>query len=226
VDLSGGAQVFDWDFLIACFPELTDAFLITISAAILGFLFASIIGLIVAVIVEIKVPILHRALLWGNEFVRGTPLLVQMFFLFYVLPDWGINLGPMQAGILALGIHYASYCSEAYRSGIRAIPKSQWDATKALNLGLPTTLRAVILPQMFRVVTPMLGNYLIAIFKDTPLLSAITVVEVLQVAKILGANNFKYLEPLTAIGFLFLLVSLVAAYLVRKLERKLELSYA
>jgi len=89
MDLSGGAQVFDWDFLIACFPELTDAFLITISAAILGFLFASIIGLIVAVIVEIKVPILYRALLWGNEFVRGTPLLVQMFF--FILCSTGLG---------------------------------------------------------------------------------------------------------------------------------------
>src|SRR5690606_17318826 len=156
------------------------------------------------------------------EFVRSTPLLVQMYFLFYVLPASGVQLTPLATGILALGVHYAAYCAEVYRAGIEAVPRGQIEAATALNLSAWRTATGVVLPQAIPPVVPALGNYLVAMFKDTPLLSAITVVELLQQSKIIGSTTFRYTEPLTLVGAMFLVLSLVAAWGVRRLERRLQ----
>jgi polar amino acid transport system permease protein len=149
-------------------------------------------------------------------------LLVQLYFLFYVLPSLGLALSPLTTGILGLGLHYAAYCSEVYRAGIESIPRGQWEAATALNLGRFTTTFKVILPQAIPPVVPALGNYLVAMFKDTPLLSAITVLEMLQQAKILGSESFRYIEPLTLVGLAFLVMSLLAAVAIRALERRFK----
>jgi polar amino acid transport system permease protein len=154
--------------------------------------------------------------------VRSTPLLVQIYFLFYVLPEAGLRLSPLAAGVAALGIHYAAYCSEVYRAGIESVPRGQWEAAAALNLGRWRTLRAVIIPQALPPVVPALGNYLVAMFKDTPLLSAITVLELLQTAKLIGAETFRYVEPLTLVGALFLVLSLASAAVIGLVERRLR----
>ena len=154
--------------------------------------------------------------------MRSTPLLVQMFFLFYVLPETGFRLSPLATGVLALGIHYAAYCAEVYRAGIEGIPKSQYEAATALNLSPARTTFAIVLPQAIPPVVPALGNYLVAMFKDTPLLSAITVLELLQRAKILGSESFRYVEPLTMVGLAFLVLSLIAASGIRRLETRLR----
>jgi polar amino acid transport system permease protein len=158
------------------------------------------------------------------EFIRSTPLLVQIFFLFYVLPEAGVRLSPLAAGVLALGVHYAAYCSEVYRAGLESVPKGQWEAAHALNLGRSRTMRSIILPQALPPVLPALGNYVVAMFKDTPLLSAITVVELLQTAKLLGAESFRYVEPLTLVGALFLVLSLASAAVIRMAERRLKIA--
>ena len=134
------------------------------------------------------------------EFVRSTPLLIQLYFVYYVLPDFGIILDPWLAGVIALGIHFSTYTSEVYRAGIDGIPQGQWLAARALNLKKLQTYRYVIIPQAIPPVVPALGNYLVAMFKVTPMLSAITVLEVLQRAKNLGNEHFRYLEPLTIVG--------------------------
>jgi len=156
------------------------------------------------------------------EFVRSTPLLVQMYFLFYVLPQSGVQMSPLATGILALGVHYAAYCAEVYRAGIESVPRGQLEAATALNMSAWRTAVGVVLPQAIPPVVPALGNYLVAMFKDTPLLSAITVVELLQQSKIIGSTTFRYTEPLTLVGVLFLLLSLVAAWGVRRLESWLK----
>jgi len=138
------------------------------------------------------------------------------------MPEFGVTLDAMPAGILALGLHYGAYCSEVYRAGLDNVPKGQWEASIALNLSPWTTFRDVILPQAIPPVVPALGNYLVALFKETPLLSAIAVLELMQTAKILGSESFQYTEPITLVGIFFLAFSLLSAAAVRQVERRLQ----
>ena len=214
--------VFEWGYALEVLPVLVQGLAVTIKATLLGMALALVLGLLLALARRAR----SRTVSWTAtgviEFVRSTPLLVQIYFLFYVLPQTGITLSPMMTGVLALGIHYAAYCAEVYRAGIESIPKGQYEAATALNLSHARTTFAIILPQAIPPVVPALGNYLVAMFKDTPLLSAITVLELLQRAKILGSESFRYVEPLTLVGIIFLVLSLVAATGIRSLEARLR----
>ena len=214
--------VFDWAYARDILPTLASALTITIQATVLGMLLAVTLGLVLAMARRAPWPVLAYPVAFVVEFVRSTPLLVQMYFLFYVLPTVGVRLSPLTTGILALGVHYAAYCAEVYRAGIESVPRGQLEAATALNMSAWRTAVGVVLPQAIPPVVPALGNYLVAMFKDTPLLSAITVVELLQQSKIIGSTTFRYTEPLTLVGVLFLLLSLVAAWGVRRLESWLK----
>ncbi|HEY7765659.1 MAG TPA: ectoine/hydroxyectoine ABC transporter permease subunit EhuD, partial [Aestuariivirgaceae bacterium] len=150
--------------------------------------------------------------------IRSTPLLIQIFFIYFVLPNFGIVLDAFAAGVLAIGIHYAAYCSEVYRAGFDNVHRGQWEAAVALNLGSWTTFRDIILPQAIPPIIPALGNYLVALFKETPLLSAIAVLELMQTAKIIGSETFRYTEPITLVGLFFLAMSLISAMGIRVVE--------
>jgi len=214
--------VFDWSFALEILPTLGSALIVTIQATLLGMLVAVTLGLVLAMLRRSRLRVVSLPVAFVIEFVRSTPLLVQMYFLFYVLPLTGLRMSPLATGIIALGLHYATYCAEVYRAGIEAVPKGQWEAATALNLSRWRTAVNVVLPQAIPPVVPALGNYLVAMFKDTPLLSAITVVELLQQSKMIGSATFRYTEPLTLVGLLFLALSLVAAWGVRGLEARLQ----
>lgn len=214
--------VFDWSFALEILPTLGSALLITIQATVLGMLVAVTLGLALALLRRSRLRIVSLPTAFVIEFVRSTPLLVQMYFLFYVLPLTGVRMSPLATGITALGLHYATYCAEVYRAGIEAVPRGQWEAATALNMSRWRTAVGVVLPQAIPPVVPALGNYLVAMFKDTPLLSAITVVELLQQSKMIGSATFRYTEPLTLVGLLFLALSLAAAWGVRGLEARLQ----
>lgn len=214
--------VFDWSFALEILPTLGSALIVTIQATLLGMLVAVTLGLVLAMLRRSRLRVVSLPVAFVIEFVRSTPLLVQMYFLFYVLPLTGLRMSPLATGIIALGLHYATYCAEVYRAGIEAVPKGQWEAATALNLSRWRTAVDVVLPQAIPPVVPALGNYLVAMFKDTPLLSAITVVELLQQSKMIGSTTFRYTEPLTLVGLLFLALSLVAAWGVRGLEARLQ----
>jgi polar amino acid transport system permease protein len=162
--------------------------------------------------------LVRGATFWTLELVRSTPLLVQLYFLFYVVPEMGLVLSPLVAGVLGLGLHYSAYTAEIYRSGIDGVPRGQWEAATALSLTRRQTFWRIVLPQAVPPVVPALGNRLIALFKETPLLSVITVTEMLQRAKLSGAESFRYLEPLTIVGAIFLVLSLLSSRLVRRVE--------
>jgi polar amino acid transport system permease protein len=211
----------DWDFTAEILPLLARASLVTLVATVLGFIIAVTLGLAFAIGRMYGPKWLSIPLAGLIEFIRSTPLLIQIFFIFFVFPEIGITLDAMTAGVLALGIHYATYCSEVYRSGLANIPRGQWEASTALNLSPYHTFRDVIIPQAIPPVVPALGNYLVALFKDTPLLSAIAVLELMQTAKIIGSDNFRYTEPITMVGVIFLLFSLVAAGLIKIVESRL-----
>jgi len=101
------------------------------------------------------------------EFIRSTPLLIQVYFLYYVLPNYGVSMTAMQVGILGIGLHYACYIAEVYRGGLDAVPRAQWEAVTALNIAPYSAYRNIILPQALRPILPPLGNYLVAMLKDT-----------------------------------------------------------
>ena len=146
---------------------------------------------------------------------------MQLYFLFYVLPDAGLLLPPLLAGVIGLGVHYSTYMSEVFRAGVENVNRGQWEAAKACNLTATQTWRHVILPQAIPPIIPALANYVVAMFKETPLLSVITVVELMAQARGVASTNFRYLEPMTLVGGFFLLISVAAVLIIRQLERKL-----
>jgi polar amino acid transport system permease protein len=154
------------------------------------------------------------------EFIRGTPLILQLLYIYYVLPSIGIRLEPFTAAIIGLTANYTAYMSEVYRSGIQAVASGQIEAAKSLALSRLLTFRLVVLPQAFRIVLPALGNYLIALFKDTALASVVTVQELMFTGQIISARSYQYFTVYTVTGILYFAVGYPAALIVRRLEER------
>ncbi|MEO4044413.1 ectoine/hydroxyectoine ABC transporter permease subunit EhuD [Hoeflea sp. CAU 1731] len=212
----------NWSWTVAAdvLPLLLGGLVVTVEATIMGAAVAYVLGLFLAIMKRSQNRPLALTVYWMSEFIRRTPLLVQLYFLFYVLPDLGLFLSPLAAGVIGLGLHFSTYTSEVFRAGIDNVPKGQWEASRSLNYNPWQTWRYVILPQAIPPMIPPLANYLITMFKETPLLAAITVIELFNAANIYSNSYYKYLEPMTLVGLLFLLVSIPAAYLAMRLERK------
>ncbi len=210
-----------WEYVGDILPALLQGLWITVQATLYGSLVAFALGLVWALLLRSP----SRWVTWPVsivvEFIRNTPLLVQLFFLFFVLPGWGLTFPALATGVIGLGLHYSTYTAEVYRAGIDGVPEGQWEAATALSLSRRRTWTSVILPQAFRRVVPALGNYVIAMFKDTPMLAAITVAEMLFRANSIGATTFDYMEPITVVGVLFVVISYPTSLLLRALERRL-----
>ena len=216
-----GADIWSWAYTLEILPVLAHAAIVTIEATVISFVIALVLGLLLAVL-RMSGPVVGWFTSAFVELVRSTPLLIQIFFIYFVLPRFGITLDAFTAGIIALSLHYGCYCSEVYRAGLEAVPRGQWEACTALNLNSWNTFKNIILPQAIPPIVPALGNYLVALFKDTPLLSAIAVAELVQTAKNLGSETFRYNEPMTIVGLIFLVMSLVSAAGIRWLEQRLN----
>ncbi|MGW2934729.1 ectoine/hydroxyectoine ABC transporter permease subunit EhuD [Streptomyces sp. NPDC055722] len=211
----------DWGAVRDFMPHFWDGLLVTLQALALGSLISFALGLVWALLMRTP----SRWVRWPvgivTEFIRDTPLLVQLFFLFYVLPEWGLTFSALTTGVIAIGLHYSTYTMQVYRAGIEAVPAGQWEAATALSLSMRRTWTVVILPQAIRRVVPALGNYVISMLKDTPLLMAITVLDMLGEARLFSQQHFQFTEPLTVIGVAFVLISYPASLLLRALERRL-----
>ena len=211
----------DWGAVRDFMPQFWEGLLVTLQALALGSLISFTLGLVWALLMRTPTRWVRWPVGAVTEFVRDTPLLVQLFFLFYVLPEWGIAASALTTGVVAIGLHYSTYTMQVYRAGIEAVPPGQWEAATALSMPLRRTWTAVILPQAVRRVVPALGNYVIAMLKDTPLLMTVTVLEMLGQARLFAQEHFQFTEPLTVIGVAFILISFPASLLVRALERRL-----
>lgn len=210
----------DWNFVWQIMPTLLEGLKITLLATVLGAAVAAVVGLLFAILRLSAPRPIARTVGFLVEFIRGTPLLVQLYFIFYVLPDIGISLPALVAGVIGLGIHYGTYTAEVYRAGIENVPRGQWEAARATNLTMRQTWLHVILPQAIPPMIPALANYLIAMFKETPLLSAITVLELMNQAKSIANSNYRYIEPMTLVGVFFLIMSLISVVFLRWLEER------
>ena len=213
-----------WDFAIEILPQMLLATLNTILAAGIGYAIAAIVGLLFLLGQRTPIRIVNIINREIVEFIRSTPLLIQLFFVYFVLPQFGITLSAWVCGMITIGLHFGTYLSEVYRGALEGVPKTQWEACRALNFSTFYTYRKIVLPQAFPIAIPGMGNYLVGIFKDTPLLSTIGVAELFHAATAVGGYHYRYLEPYTIVGIIFLILSVPAAMGIRKLESSVNKS--
>jgi len=218
-------DVWRWDYAWEVFPEIVGGGLwTTVQVTVLASIVAYALGLVLALLRMSSIRIVSTIAWAVIEFIRSTPLLVQLFFAFFVLPDIGLRFGPVTTGVIVFGLHYATYSAEVYRAGIEAVPRGQWEAATALSLPRSRTWTKVILPQAVPRVLPALGNYTISMLKETPLLLTIGVLDIVGVAYQEGSAAFRYVEPITIAGVLFLVLSYSASLLTRWMERRVGIA--
>jgi polar amino acid transport system permease protein len=152
-------------------------------------------------------------------FIRGTPTLIQVFIIYFGLPQFGVRLSPFVAGVLALGINSGAYVAEIVRGGLTAIPRGQMESALALGFGPSETMRTIILPQVFRIILPAITNEAISTLKNTSLLSTITVVELTLYAQTLIAATFRPFEFYIAVAIIYLVLTTILTFFASWLER-------
>lgn len=212
-----------WEAVLELLPLLFGGAKMTVILTLAGFFVAMFVGLPFAMLRRSRNALISKTSGLLIDFIRCTPLLVQAFFLYFVLPELlHIRVDKYVAGIAALGLHYATYLSEVYRAGIDNVPKGQWEASRALNFSKALTWLRVILPQAVPPVVPVMGNYFITMFKETPILLVIAIPEMLLQAKLYGSAHFRYIEAYTLVGIIFLLISLPSSWLFHRLDAKLN----
>ena len=211
--------------LIAWAPALAKGTALTILVTLVSMAIALVWGLLLAIP---RIQVGRRKRRWLSlpaeaivEVWRGTPLLVQLFYIYYVLPFFGINISAFVAGVVGLGLNYGAYMSEVYRGGIESIDRAQWEAADALGLSRAHTLRRIILPQAVRVITPTFANYLVSCFKDSSLVSVITIQELLFTGRLIGAETYQYQEIFTIVAIIYFVISFPASRFARHLEQRM-----
>lgn len=153
------------------------------------------------------------------NFIRGVPIMVQLFYIYFVMPDLGVSLTAMQAAIIGLGIAYSAYQAENFRAGIEAIDHGQVEAAQSIGMGWAMTMRRVILPQAFRIVVPPYGNTMIMMLKDSSQASTITVAELALQGKLIAASTFKNTTVFSLVAIFYLVMCIPLILLVSRLEK-------
>ncbi|SAI69574.1 binding-protein-dependent transport system inner membrane protein [Bordetella ansorpii] len=215
---------FDLDFAWSVLPTILGGLGTTLWIAVAASLCAAVLGFVLE--------ILRRSNRWLGyvmrfviDAIRSTPVLVQLYFIYFVLPFYGVTLPAAASGVMGLAVYYSGYLAEVFKGGIDSIDTGQFEAGKALGLRRRDVIVSVILPQMLRNVAAPMGNYFVSALKATPYLAVIAVPEMLGLAMEVGANSFRYAEPMVAVGIIFLILALCINYLVRQLERRLQLAH-
>lgn len=218
----GGLVKFDAQFFFSLVPLMWQGLLVTLRATLIGFAIALVLGFFLALGRRSTQRWLSWPVSFVIEFIRSTPLLVQLVFWQALARALDLGMSAVTVLAIGLGIHYATYTSEAYRAGINSVDAGQWEAATALNLGTFTKWTRVIIPQAVPNVLPALGNNLVASFKDAPMGIAVSAPGLLFFANSIKAETFRVVEPYLLIGVGFLLMSLPAAWAVRKLEKRIS----
>jgi His/Glu/Gln/Arg/opine family amino acid ABC transporter permease subunit len=212
-------ELFNPEIAVENFGPLLAGLLMTIALTFVVIILSLVGALFVALAGMSRIVPLRWVIKAYIEVIRGTPLLLQLIYIYYVLPEIGIRLPSFTAGSIALTLNYSAYISEVYRGGIQAIPAGQHDAAAALGMTHGLAMRRIILPQAIRIIIPTLGNYFIGLFKDTALCSVVSIQEVVFTAQIIAAQNFQYFTLYTVVAAMYFAVSFPAARLVGHLER-------
>ena len=213
---------FQWDAIPGMLPTLLHGLLITVVATVIIMAISMVIALPVAFARISHNPLLRIPATIYVQVLRGTPVLLQLFYLYYVLPFAGIRLDPWPAGVIGMSLAYSAYLSEIYRAGIEAVDRGQTEAALSIGMTRARIMRVVVLPQAFRIVIPPIGNIFVGLFKDTSLLSILTIREVMFEGQLLAATTFQHITIFTVIALLYLAVCWPSAAIVDRLERKLK----
>lgn len=211
-----------WDLLLhAIGPLLLGAVGGTIPLTLLSFA----IGLVIALLVALARLSSVKVLAWIAgayvSVIRGTPLLVQLYIIFYALPSLGLVIDPFPSAVIAFSLNVGGYAAEAIRGAILAIPRGQWEAASTIGLGYVLTLRRVILPQAMRVAVPSLSNTFISLVKDTSLASSIMVTELLRRAQEIAAPSYEFLALYSLAALIYWVICSVLSFAQQRLERRL-----
>jgi ectoine/hydroxyectoine ABC transporter permease protein EhuD len=218
-------SLFDFRGAMDYLPDLLRGALISVELTVSVMALSLVFGLVVALARLARPKAVRVAATTYVEVIRGTPCMLQLFYIYFVLPAFGINIPPFAAGVVGLTVNYSAYLSEVYRAGIQAVARSQVEAALALGMSRRLMMRLVILPQAIRIVVPPLGNYFISLFKDTALASTITVKELIFSGQIIAATNFQYFTIFTLAGIIYLALSYPGSLGVQYLERRLRIGY-
>ncbi len=203
-------------------PILLKGAWLTVLVTIGALLLSTFLGLFWALLRTSHIKFLSKTSTTIVNTIRGIPILVQLFYIYFVLPDLGIQLTAFQAGIIGLGIAYSAYMSEVFRAGIEAIDPGQIEAAQSLGMTRRLIMSRVVLPQAFRIALPPYGNNLIMLLKDSSQTSAITVAELSLESKLIAASTFKNMTVFTLGAIAYLIMSLPLIFLVSKLEKRFK----
>jgi cystine transport system permease protein len=213
-------NLFDIDLAKQAAPIILQGLLLTIWISIVSMVIGLILGLITAAAKMSRNPLLRGIAGGYISIIRGTPLLVQLFILYFGLPVIGITLTPVFAGILGLSLNVGGYSAETIRGALLSIPKGQWEAAWSLNMSYLQTMRRIIIPQAARVALPSLTNTFLSLVKDTSLLSVITVPEMLYQAKIIGGREFDYMTVYLVVAFYYWVICTLLNVLQNRMEER------
>ena len=199
-------------------PTILSGAPVLLHLTIYSLVIAIVLGMIIALIRITKIPILKQIAVIVVEIIRGTPLLVQLVYIYYVFPKIGIHIDPVTSGVIGLGLNYSAYISEVFRSSIASIDRGQMEAALSLGYTPSLAMGKIIIPQSMRISVPPLGNYVVSMVKDTALTSVIAVTEILKQANVLATSTFQVTEAYTAAALIYLAISLPLSGLVKLAE--------
>ncbi|WP_422447142.1 amino acid ABC transporter permease [Thermoanaerobacterium sp. DL9XJH110] len=210
----------DFIYMWGIVPILAQGALMTLELTVLSIIFGTVLGLILALMKISSNQAATKAAGFYIYVMRGTPLLLQLFAIYYGGPSVGINLPPFVAAVAAMSLNSAAYVAEIIRAGIQSIDRGQMEAAKALGMTYGQAMRRVILPQAYRRLIPPMGNEFIALLKDSSLVSTIAMTELMRNAQQMYANSFKAVEVFTLAGIFYLLMTSVFTVVFGKIERR------
>jgi polar amino acid transport system permease protein len=217
-------MIFSLDDMIAFLPSLLHGAMLTIAVSLLAFGLALVLGLATGLARLSRLLPLRVVAACYIQFIRGTPLLLQLFFIYYVLPYVGIVLTPFVSGAMGLTLNYAAYMAEVFRSGIQAIPKGQSEAGQSVGMSRRLLMRRIILPQAFRIIIPSIGNFFVSIFKDSALVSVITMRDLMFSGQLLASATYKHFEIFAEVAVIYFLISYPTAKFVEWIEMKVDIT--
>jgi polar amino acid transport system permease protein len=210
----------DIDVIIRTLPILLKGSIMTVELTVITLVLGTVLGILFALMRLSGNMVISQISNFYTWIMRGTPMLLQLFFFYYGLPAAGIKLSPFGAAIIGLGLNSGAYMAEIIRGGILSIDKGQFEAAKALGFGYSETMRKIILPQTFKVIIPPVGNEFITILKDTSLVSTIAMVELMRTAQQMYASTFRPIEIFFTAAVLYLLMTTVFTTIFSIYEKK------
>jgi len=219
---------FDFGYMLELFPILFKYLATTMEMAAIAAIFALILALILALVRVFKLPVLNQFSVVFISFFRGTPLLVQLFILYYGLPQlfpFMIGIDAFSASVIGLSLHFAAYKAESIRAAITSIDNSQWDASYAFGMTRIQALRRIVLPQALRTALPSLMNYLIDMIKSTSLAFTLGVAEIMAKAQMEASSSFKFFEAFLAVALIYWAVVAVFTQVQNLAEKRLAKAY-